>query len=147
MIPMMASYHQLQLRLPRLALTVVTTQRKSFVFREGELALNGSHFRYIHDDEGSMYDDFALSQTVQVCPGLTYHFTFWAFALQADYCYLTSSFNGAGSVAFEYGLGTSYQQFGTTYTIPAGVTQVTVTLSDTNCFGNFYVDDFSFAPT
>ena len=103
---------------------------------------------FIHDDVGSMYDEFTLTQVVEVCPGQPYVFTFWAKALQSNYCFLQSSIGGAQSGIFAYALTTSYTQFTQQFAgTAAGVTTVTISLKDTNCFGNFYLDDLAFTAT
>jgi hypothetical protein len=81
-----------------------------------------------------------------VCPSVPYTLSFYAVGNLAGGCFLTATFNGGYNVPFESVLDTTYQQFVKMFPgTGAGVTQVTVAIMDSNCFGNLYIDQVTFA--
>jgi hypothetical protein len=102
----------------------------------------------ISTDNYAQYQNFALSQTFTILPGLSYNLTFWALSEDPYGCAFYSLLAGYYIASHEFTIYSSqgWQQFSRAY---AGgtATDIELQLLDSDCSGRLWLDDFVFTPT
>ena len=123
---------------------------------DGTVARNGSQSLRA-DYTGGAPNSFSaqfVPNNIPVTPGEEYEFSIWARTNGADggtANFIVQNPNDFSTLAGGYGLAltTTWQEYGGTFTVPAGVTQINVATQfgyDANIGESVYVDDISITP-